>query len=332
MARMKLAFVKRAVALGIVALAASLSLTSARAADDLKVRFTWKLKGEYAPFYLAQEKGFYAANGLNVRMGEGAGAPAALGALLQGQEDLVVVQGIFAVSAIQKGMPIKIIALYIPKVGVVVISHADNPVRVPKDMEGKSIAVAVGDTGTTYLGTFAAKNGVDYGKIKRVQVEAQSRATLFIQKRVDLFTGFLTNDLPALEKATGTTYPTLNMAEHGLAIPGLAIVATDAAIAKRGDVFKRYLAALDKGIEAARQDMPAARDALMKSWSTAPAADVVDAQVKATIHEMTRVPGKPSGWTEADLVSATLDLLKTDEDIGAPKPADTFFTNALLPK
>ena len=43
MARMKLAFVKRAAALGIVALAASLSLTSARAADDLKVRFTWKL-------------------------------------------------------------------------------------------------------------------------------------------------------------------------------------------------------------------------------------------------------------------------------------------------
>jgi NitT/TauT family transport system substrate-binding protein len=244
----------------------------------------------------------------------------------------VVVQGIFAVTAIQKGMPIKIIALYIPKVGVVVISHADNPVRVPKDMEGKSIAVAVGDTGTTYLGTFAAKNGVDYGKIKRVQVEAQSRATLFIQKRVDLFTGFLTNDLPALEKATGTTYPTLNMAEHGLVIPGLAIVATDAAIAKRGDVFKRYLVALDKGIEAARHDMPAARDALIKSWSTAPSADVVDAQVKATIHEMTRVPGKPTGWTEANLVSATLDLLKTDQDIGVPKPADAFFTNELLPK
>jgi len=332
MARMRLAFVNSAAALGMAALAAALSLASARAADDLKVRFTWKLKGEYAPFYLAQEKGLYAANGLNVRMGEGAGAPAALGALLQGQEDLVVVQGIFAVSAIQKGMPIKIIALYIPKVGVVVISHNDNPVRVPKDMEGKSIAVAVGDTGTTYLSTFAAKNGIDYGRIKRVQVEAQSRATLFIQKRVDMFTGFLTNDLPALEKATNTKYPTLNMAEHGLAIPGLAIVATDAAIAKKADVFKRYLAAVDKGIAATRKDQPAATQALMKSWSTAPSTDVVDAQVKATVHEMTRVPGKPTGWTDASLITATLDLLRTDEDIGTPKPADVFFTNDLLPK
>jgi NitT/TauT family transport system substrate-binding protein len=332
MTLMKLAL-KRAAAVGVVALAVLIGFASAvRADDDVKIRFSWKLKGEYGPFYLAQEKGFYVANGLNVRMGEGAGAPAALGALLQGQEDAVVLQGIFAVSAIQKGMPIKIVALYIPRVGVVVISHNDNPVRAPKDMEGKSIAVAVGDTGTTYLSTFAAKNGVDYSKIKRVQIDAQSRATFFLQKRVDMFTGFLTNDLPALEKATNTKYPTINMAEYGLAIPGLAIVATDAAITKRGDVFKRYLAAVDKGIEATRQDKTAATQALMKSWSTSPSADVVETQVKATIDEMTRVPGRPAGWIDPNLITATLDLLKTDEDIGTPKPANLFFSNDLLPK
>jgi NitT/TauT family transport system substrate-binding protein len=306
--------------------------SAAHAVDDVRVRFSWKLKGEYGPFYLAQEKGFYAANGLAVRMGEGAGAPAALGSLLQGQEDAVILQGIFAVSAIQKGMPIKIIALYIPKVGVVVISHPDNPVRTPKEMEGKSIAVAVGDTGTTYLSTFAAKNGVDFNKIKRVQIDAQSRATFFLQRRVDLFTGFLTNDLPALEKATNTKYPTINMAEYGLVIPGLAVVATDAAIAKKADVLKRYLAAVDKGIEATKQDRTAAVQALMKSWSTSPTADVVEAQVKATVDEMSRVPGKPVGWTSPDLINSTLELLKTDEDIGTPKPANVFFTNDLLPK
>ena len=332
MARMKLAF-NSAAAICVVAFAALIGITSAvSAADDVRVRFSWKMKGEYGHFYLAQEKGFYADNGLNVRMGEGAGAPAALGSLLQGQEDAVVLQGIFAVSAIQKGMPIKIIALYIPRVGVVVISHNDNPVRVPKDMEGKSIATAVGETGTTYLSTFAAKNGIDYSSIKRVQVDAQSRAKLFLQKQVDMFTGFPTNDLPALEKSTRTKYPTLNMAQYGLAIPGLAIVATDEAIAKRGDVLRRYLAAVDKGIEATRQDRTAAAQALMKSWSVPPAADVVEAQIKATIDEMTPVPGKPTGWTDPNLITATLELLKTEGDIGTPKPAQVFFTNDLLPQ
>ena len=119
------------------------------------------------------------------------------------------------------------------------------------------------------------------------------------------------------------------MAQYGLAIPGLAIVATDEAIAKRGDVFKRYLAAVDKGIEATRQDRTAAAQALMKSWSVPPAVDVVEAQIKATIDEMTPMPGKPTGWTDPNLITATLELLKTEGDIGTPKPANVFFTNDL---
>jgi NitT/TauT family transport system substrate-binding protein len=332
MTRRELAMRSATLACAVV-LATTVGWTSvARAGDDVKVRFSWKMKGEYGPFYLAQEKGFYAANGLSVRMGEGAGAPAALGGLLQGQEDIVILQGIFAVSAIQKGMPIKIIALYVPKVPVVIISHPDNPARTPKDLEGRSIAVAVGDTGTTYLSTFAAKNGVDFSKIKRIQVDAQSRATYFLQKRVDLFTGFRSNDLPALEKATGVKYPTIDMSEYGLIIPGLAAVTSDATIAKKADVLKRYLAAVDNGIEAARQDVKAASEAVLKSWSVSPSFDVVEAQVKATLEEMVRIPGKPNGWIDANIIDATLALLRTDEDIGAPKPANVFFTNDLLPK
>jgi NitT/TauT family transport system substrate-binding protein len=317
-------------ALTVVSAAAWTS--AARADDDVKVRFSWKMKGEYGPFFLALENGYYKNNHVSVHMGEGAGAPAALGALIQGQEDVVVLQGIFAVSAIQKGMPIRMIALYIPKVPVVLISQPDNPLRTPKEMEGRSIAVAVGDTGTTFLRAFAAKNGVDYDKIKRVQIDAQSRAAYFVQRKVDLMTGFKSNDLPALEKATGTKYPTIDMSKFGLAIPGLAIVTSTATLAKRPDVLKRYLAAVDKGISDSKKDADAATRAVMKSWPNSPAADVVGLQVKETMEAIEEVPGKPYGWVDPALITSTLELLKTDEDIGTPKPADVFFTNDLLPK
>src|SRR5262245_25851629 len=81
---------------GVMALAVVVGWSAtARADDDVKVRFSWKLKGEYGPLYMAQAKVFFTANKLNVRLGEGAGAPAALGALLQGQEDVVILPGIF---------------------------------------------------------------------------------------------------------------------------------------------------------------------------------------------------------------------------------------------
>jgi len=84
---------------------------AASAAESFKVRFSWKLKGEYAPLYMAKEIGAFDKAGLDVAMGEGAGAPAALTAMLQGQEDAVIMPAAFALTAISKGMPIKIAAL-----------------------------------------------------------------------------------------------------------------------------------------------------------------------------------------------------------------------------
>ncbi|MBS0339917.1 MAG: ABC transporter substrate-binding protein [Proteobacteria bacterium] len=313
------------------AVAAAFALTSAAwAADDVNVRFSWKLKGEYAHLYLAQEQGMYAANKLEVRMGEGAGAPAALGALLQGQEDVVVMPAIFAVSAIQKGMPVKIIALYQPKTPVVLISQPDKPVLKPKDLEGKTVAHSVGETGTSYLAVFCAVNQIDCTKVKKVQMDAQSRVPQFLQKQVDVVSVYRNNDLPVIEARIGTKFPTLDLAQTGLAIPGLAAVSSNAAIAKKPDVLKRYLAAVNQGIEATRKDPKAATSAISKAWKGGPAPEVVEAQVRATMEAIEAPPGKPLGWTDPQTIAQALELLKTDEAIGTPKPTETFYTNDLL--
>uniref|UniRef100_C5D0Z2 NMT1/THI5 like domain protein n=1 Tax=Variovorax paradoxus (strain S110) TaxID=543728 RepID=C5D0Z2_VARPS len=313
------------------ALVAAFALaSSAWAADEVKVRFSWKLKGEYAHLYLAQEKGLYASKDLVVRMGEGAGAPAALGALLQGQEDVVVMPAIFAASAIQKGMPVKIIALYQPKTPVVLISQIDKPVLKPKDLEGKSIAHSVGETGTSYLSVFCAVNQIDCSKVKKVQMDAQSRVPQFLQKQVDVVSLYKNNDLPVIEARVGTKFPMLDLAQYGLAIPGLAAVSSNALIAKKPDVLKRYLAAVNEGIDATRKDPKAATAAIAKAWQGGPSADVIEAQVRATMEAIETQSGKPTGWTDPKTIVQALELLKTDESIGTPKPTETFFTNDLL--
>jgi NitT/TauT family transport system substrate-binding protein len=44
------------------------------AKEKVLIRFTWKLKGEYAPLFVALDKGYYAAEGLDVQLAEGSGA------------------------------------------------------------------------------------------------------------------------------------------------------------------------------------------------------------------------------------------------------------------
>lgn len=302
------------------------------AADDVNVRFSWKLKGEYAHLFLAQELGFYSQANLAVRMGEGAGSQAALGALLQGQEDVVIMPGIFAISAIQKGMPLKIIALYHPKAPVVLISQPDKPVLKPKDLEGRTVAHSVGETGTSYLSVFCAINNVDCNKVKKVQMDAQSRVPQFLQKQVDVVSVYRNNDLPIIEARVGTKFPVLDLAQYGLAVPGLAAVTSTDLIAKKPDVLRRYLAAVDKGIEATRKDPKAAAAAIIKNWPGAPSMDVVEAQVRATIDAMPVTQGKPIGWIEPSQIAAALELIKTDEGVGPLKPVATFYTNELLSK
>ncbi|MCY1242191.1 hypothetical protein D9M72_551370 [compost metagenome] len=122
----------------------------------------------------------------------------------------------------------------------------------------------------------------------------------------------------------------LDLAQHGLAIPGLAAVSSNAVIAKRPDVLKRYLAAVNEGIDATRKDPKAATAAIAKAWQGGPSADVIEAQVRATMEAIETPPGKPTGWTDSKTIVQALELLKTDESIGTPKPSETFFTNDLL--
>src|ERR1700678_1033899 len=109
-------------------LAVAACVPPAHASDPFKVRFSWKLKGEYAPLYLARDEGLFDRAGLSVEMGEGAGVSAALGAMLQGQEDAVVIPAAFALTAISKGMPIKIVALYHPAAPIGFVSFEQNAV------------------------------------------------------------------------------------------------------------------------------------------------------------------------------------------------------------
>ena len=69
-----------------IPLAAVPSPAFSQAAEKVTVRFTWKLKGEYAPLFVALDKGYYKAEGLDVDLAEGSGAQTVLKLLASGNE------------------------------------------------------------------------------------------------------------------------------------------------------------------------------------------------------------------------------------------------------
>ena len=304
--------------------------SSASAQDAFNVRFSWKLKAEYAPFYLAQQKGFFDSEKLTVRFGEGAGSQAALGSMLQGLEDVVIIPGIYQMSALNKGMPVKIISLYQPKAPVGIISHPDKPIAIPKDLEGKSLAATVGDTTMDYLQVFCSQNKVDCDKVKVVIMNVQARLPQFIARQVDGMSVYWNIDMPQLEFSTKQKFVLLDTAKYGQIVPGLSVVTSNASIERNPDRLKRFLRALSKGFDAAKDDPAAATQALKKVWQGAPPDSVIETQVKLSNQTFPVISGKPRGWIEESVISAALNLLTELGQVKQPKPVDTYFTNSLI--
>jgi NitT/TauT family transport system substrate-binding protein len=313
-----------------VLLAVATFVPPAHASDPFKVRFSWKLKGEYAPLYLAREVGLFDRAGLSVEMGEGAGASAALGAMLQGQEDAVIIPAAFALTAISKGMPIKIVALYHPKAPLGFVSFEQNAVRQPKDIEGKKFAYSVGDTVAAYLPVFCKKNNVDCAKINKIIVNPQLRNSQFMSRQIDVIGAYLNIDLSLLEPVAKDPLVVLDLAKAGLVVPGLSIVVSDAALGTKSGVLARFVKTVGEGFDASRKDSGAAAVALRKSWSGAPDLKAVRRQVEETLAAVPVIEGRRPGWIEAAPLGEALAMLKSVGEIESAKPIDSYFTNALL--
>jgi NitT/TauT family transport system substrate-binding protein len=307
-----------------------IAASGAGAQEAFNVRFSWKLKGEYAPLYLAQKKGLFAKQGLTVRLGEGAGADSALGSMLQDNEDVVIVPGIFALSAISKGMPVKIISLIQPVAPAGIASHVERPIAVPMDLEGKTLATSVGDTTMEYLKVLCNKNNIDCNKIKLVMMNVQARLPQFMNNQIDGMSCYWNIDLPQLEFTAKQKFSVLDVAKYGERVPGLSVVASNAAIGRDPDKLKRFLIAANGGFDAAAVDVSGATQALREVWEGGPPEPVVRSQVQLSNQTFVTIAGKPRGWIEQNVIAMALDLLKGSGQISEAKPLEAYFSNALL--
>src|SRR6266480_184524 len=195
---------------------ASSGIARAQTPEKITIRFTWKLKGEYAPLFVALDKGYYRAEGLEVELAEGSGAQTVLKLLASGNEKFGYGPAVSAAQAVSQGLPVIVVALYQTKAPMGVISFPDVPLKSPKDLEGKRLAISVGETVGDMLGPFTRINNVDIGKIQQIQMDASARTTQFLTRKIDVMSVYLSNEWPQIEKRAGVKFNILRVADFCL--------------------------------------------------------------------------------------------------------------------
>ncbi|AYD01935.1 ABC transporter substrate-binding protein [Neorhizobium sp. NCHU2750] len=120
---------------------AVLSAAEAMAADKLTLQLKWVAQGQFGGYYVAKDKGFYEAEGLDVTIKPGGPDIAPEQVIAGGGADVIVDWMGGALVAREKGVPLVNIAQPFQKSGLEMICPKDGPVKTEADFKGKTLGV-----------------------------------------------------------------------------------------------------------------------------------------------------------------------------------------------
>lgn len=126
--------------------ASSSERSQTAASDDVTLQLAWIPNHQFAGYFVADNNGFYAEEGLNVTIVPGGPnlfetAPVVAGGRAQFGE----VYGLAGlVPAVNAGADLVLIGVQYQRLPAAILSTPDNPIRVPRDMVGKRICSAQG--------------------------------------------------------------------------------------------------------------------------------------------------------------------------------------------
>jgi NitT/TauT family transport system substrate-binding protein len=279
---------------------------------------------------VALDKGYFAAEGLDVTLAEGQGAQTVLRLIAAGTENIGYGPAVAAAQAVSRGMPVTVAALYQTKAPMGVISFPDVPLKGPKDLEGKRIGISVGETFTDMLEPFTKINNVDLSKITRIQMDNSARTSQFLSRNVDVMSVYLSNELPVLEKKTGVKFNVMRVSNHGLNLLGASYYVSTEFAKQKPEVLRKLLQATAKGYQNAMKDPKGAAQIMSKHMRVKEDPAVLVAQVRATVESTNAPAGKPVGWQEEAQWKNQLDLLMTTGAIKERKDLKLYYTNEFL--
>jgi len=123
------------------ALALSMGTAAADAADDLTLQLKWVTQAQFAGYYAALDKGFYADEGLDVTIKPGGPDIAPTQVLAGGGADVVIDWMPSALAAREKGLPLVNIAQPFKRSGMMLTCRADSGIKTPEDFPGHTLGV-----------------------------------------------------------------------------------------------------------------------------------------------------------------------------------------------
>ncbi|CAM2793005.1 ABC transporter substrate-binding protein [Actinomyces slackii] len=299
--------------LGAGALSACSSGTASRAASasgtgqGLTIGLTYTPNIQFAPFYLAKDKGHYASG---VALRHHGAQEGLFDALATGAEHMVIAGADEAAVAASNGSELVIIAGFYQQYPVRIIVPESSPITAPADLKGRSVGLP-GRMGENWYGLQLAMAGAGLSEADlTIQEVGFTQQSALVTGAVDAVIGFSNNDAVQIAQS-GTPVRTIAVADD-VPLIGASLVTTRSVLGARRQELTEAVAASIKGMTAFADDPDSAVES-----TKAHVPDLVDATQAANAREVAVATGtliRPEadsvvGALAVDQVTRMLDFL-----------------------
>jgi NitT/TauT family transport system substrate-binding protein len=329
----------RSAAFLIIAAFAGLLLRPALAGTETAIHFTLdrKIDGPAAPFFVAIEKGYFQAEGLNVTIDAATGSPESLNRLATGSYQMGVadLNSLIQLRDGDPDTPIKAVFVIFDKPPSAIIARKSRGIATPKDLEGKRLAVPAADDTFAQWPIFAKVNGIDADRVKVENVGVPVREPMLAAGEVDAIIGCSFGSYVDLKErgVPPGDLAVLAMADYRVELYGDAIMVNTAFAAEKPEAVRSFLRAYLKALKDTVRDPARAVDAVLHR-SDAASRTVELERLHMAIGDNVITPAvKAAGYggIEPERFGAALDQLALTYRFKARDKAADAFDPAFLP-
>lgn len=255
-------------------LASSLSLPAIAQSNLKPVRMLLNTgaSGPQAWFFLAQDRGYFADEGIDISFSPGYGAYTAAPRLMNEEFEIGYgdINSLMEVSAAnQNEAPVGVFALFNASPSTIAVP-ADGSIKTPKDLEGKTLVGHPSDVALRTFGAFCKINGIDKSKVNVGNFGSGFRTqlqTMLATRNVDGVFGYVSTISSAMSREDedqNHLLRHLSFAEHAPDLYGSTIMATRKMLKDDPKSIAGIVRAVNRGIHDAIADPEAAIDAVMR--------------------------------------------------------------------
>jgi NitT/TauT family transport system substrate-binding protein len=307
-----------------VACIATPASPTARPMDKVSLQLQWVTQAQFAGYYVALDKGWYAEEGIDLKIVPGAPDVVPVELVLAGTRDFAT--GLLAdlAVAVQAKKGVISLAQIQQKNGLMLVTKKSSGIEKPQDFVGKKVGVWLGGWEAQFW-ALMAQAGVDKTQFELV-AQGYSMEP-FLNGELDVASAMIYNEYYAVLES-GVKAEELNLidyADYGLGFPGDTFFTSTSMMEQNPDLCARMVRASLRGWKYAVENPEAAVDIVLKYDDTGMQTRTHQLSMMNEIAKLVQVGGQPLGKTNESNVKVTIEtLLKYGILAGSINPGDVF--------